>query len=130
MGRLRGGLTTKVHALVDADGLPVALKLSQGQANDGREAADMFGTVEAGHILLADRAYDSDSLRHSLEERGAWGNIRLMPRRKNPPPSWLGSTASVMPSKGSSTDSNTSAPSLPDTTKGTITSSLRRNWHR
>ena len=51
MGRSRGGLTTKVHALVDADGLPIALKLSEGQAHDGRSAADMFDTVQAGHIL-------------------------------------------------------------------------------
>jgi transposase len=85
MGRSRGGLTTKVHALVDADGLPVALKLSEGQAHDGREAADMFETVKAGHILLADRAYDSDSLRQALEQRGAWGNIQLMPNRKHRP---------------------------------------------
>jgi transposase len=28
MGRSRGGLTTKVHALVDANGLPIALKLT------------------------------------------------------------------------------------------------------
>jgi len=85
MGRSRGGLTTKVHALVDADGLPVALKLSEGQAHDGRSAADMFDTVQAGHILLADRAYDSDGLRDTLSRRGAWGNIRLMPNRKNRP---------------------------------------------
>src|SRR5258705_58933 len=66
MGRSRGGLTTKVHALVEADGLPVALKLSEGQAHDGRTASDMFDTVKAGHILLADRAYDCDALRDAL----------------------------------------------------------------
>jgi transposase len=36
MGRSRGGLTTKIHALVDANGLPVAFKLTQGQAHDGQ----------------------------------------------------------------------------------------------
>ena len=85
MGRSRGGLTTKVHALVDANGLPIALKLSEGQAHDGRTSADMFDTIQAGHILLADRAYDSDALRQMLEKRGAFGNIRLMPNRKNRP---------------------------------------------
>ena len=30
MGRSRGGLTTKIHALVDAMGLPIALKLTEG----------------------------------------------------------------------------------------------------
>ena len=41
MGRSRGGLTTKIHALVDANGLPIALKLTEGQAHDGRRAEDM-----------------------------------------------------------------------------------------
>ena len=58
MGRSRGGLTTKIHALVDANGLPVALKLSEGQAHDGRSAADMLGGLSDGQILLGDRAYD------------------------------------------------------------------------
>ena len=38
-----------------------------------------------GQILLADRAYDSDALRRSLAERGAWANIKPMPNRKNFP---------------------------------------------
>jgi len=85
MGRSRGGLTTKIHALVDAMGLPIALKLTEGQAHDGRSAEDMFDTVRAGTILLADRAYDSNALRQRLAERGAWGNIRAMPNRLDPP---------------------------------------------
>jgi len=82
MGRSRGGLTTKIHALVDACGLPIALKLTEGQAHDGRAASDMLGTLATGNILLADRAYDSDALRQSLAERGAWANIRPMPQRR------------------------------------------------
>ena len=85
MGRSRGGLTTKIHALVDASGLPIALKLTEGQAHDGRSAADMLHRIEAGQILLADRAYDSDALRRSFTERGAWANIKPMPNRKNIP---------------------------------------------
>ena len=85
MGRSRGGLTTKIHALVDAAGRPIRLKLTEGQAHDGRSAADMFGTVGVGSVLLADRAYDSDALRESLANRGAWGNIRLMPNRVSVP---------------------------------------------
>jgi transposase len=85
MGRSRGGLTTKIHALVDSNGLPVVLKLTEGQAHDGRSAADMLGGVEQGQILLADRAYDSDALRQSLKERGAWANIKPMSRRANIP---------------------------------------------
>ena len=85
MGRSRGGLTTKIHALVDANGLPVALKLTEGQAHDGRSAADMLGNIGAGQILLADRAYDSDGLRNELAERGAWANVKPLARRINVP---------------------------------------------
>jgi transposase len=85
MGRSRGGLTTKIHALVDADGLPIALKLTEGQAHDGRSAADMLDNLSAGQILLGDRAYDSDGLRQSLAGRGAWANVKPMPNRKNVP---------------------------------------------
>ena len=85
MGRSRGGLTTKIHALVDACGLPIALKLSEGQAHDGRSAADMLGDIGEGQILLADRAYDSDAVRQALAERGAWANIKPMPNRTNVP---------------------------------------------
>jgi transposase len=86
MGRSRGGLTTKIHALVDANGLPIRLKLTEGQAHDGRSAADMLDGIGAGQILLADRAYDSDGLRQSLKERGAWANVKPMPNRKTRPP--------------------------------------------
>ena len=79
MGHSRGGLTTKIHALVDAMGLPIALKLSEDQAHDGRSVVDMFDTLQAGKILLVDRAYDSKALREWLAERGAWGNFRAMP---------------------------------------------------
>jgi transposase len=85
MGRSRGGLTTKIHALVDADGLPIKLKLTEGQAHDGRSAADMLETLAEGTILLADRAYDSDACRATLAARGAWANIKPMSNRKKTP---------------------------------------------
>jgi len=85
MGRSRGGLTTKIHALVDAEGLPIALKLTEGQAHDGRSARDMLEDLSQGQILLADRAYDADALRQSLKQRGAWANIKPMPNRRNVP---------------------------------------------
>ena len=85
MGRSRGGLTTKIQALVDANGLPIALKLTEGQAHDGRSAADMLGGLGEGQVLLADRGYDSDALRETLAAQGAWGNIKPMPGRVNIP---------------------------------------------
>ena len=85
MGRSRGGLTTKIHALVDACGLPIALKLTEGQAHDGRAAADMLASLGQGDILLGDAAYDSDALRQDLAARGAWACVKPMPNRLNVP---------------------------------------------
>ena len=77
--------------MVDANGNPITLKLSEGQAHDGRSAADLLDTVQPGQILLADRGYDSDALREKMAERGAWANIKSMPNRVNVPAfsSWL-----------------------------------------
>jgi transposase len=91
MGRSRGGLTTKIHAVVDANGNPISLKLTEGQAHDGRSSADMLDTVGDGQILIADRAYDNDALRTAMAGRGAWANIKPLSRRVNVPPfsPWL-----------------------------------------
>ena len=85
MGRSRGGLTTKIHALVDKNGLPVALKLSEGQAHDGRSAADMLGDLGPGQVLIADRAYDSDLLRQTMAAQGVFANIKPLARRLDKP---------------------------------------------
>jgi transposase len=85
MGRSRGGLTTKIHALVDGNGLPVVLKLTEGQAHDGRSAEDMLDGLGAGQVLIADRAYDSDLLRQTMTARGAWANIKPLTRRLDKP---------------------------------------------
>jgi transposase len=76
MRRSRGGLTTDIHALVDANGLPIALKLTEGQAHVGRSAADMLDGIGPDQILLADRAYDSDALRQTIAGQGTWANIK------------------------------------------------------
>ena len=76
MGRSRGGLTTKIHALVDACGLPILLKLTEGQAHDGPSAKDMLASIGRGDVLLADRAYDSNALRQDLAARGARANVQ------------------------------------------------------
>ena len=85
MGRSRGGLTTKIHALVDGHGLPIALKLTEGQAHDGKSGEDMLGALEPGCILLADRGYDSDALRSRIADQGAHANIRPLDHRTEPP---------------------------------------------
>ncbi len=73
-------------ALVDANGLPVALKLGEGQAHDSKGADGMLDRLGPGQILLADRAYDSDALRDAMAKRGAFANIKPMPGRVRVPP--------------------------------------------
>lgn len=85
MGRSRGGLTTRIHAVTDANGLPITLKLTAGQAHDGRSADDMLGTVGAGQALLADAACDSNRLRDHLARVGAKAVIKPIPTRTAPP---------------------------------------------
>jgi len=85
MGRSRGGNTTKIHAIVDRNGLPIALKLTAGQAHDGKTFAMMMDGIGEGTVLLADRAYDSDTIRAKLAEQGALANIRPLDQRIEKP---------------------------------------------
>ncbi|MEJ5083616.1 IS5 family transposase [Ochrobactrum sp. MYb379] len=75
MGRSRGGLTTKIHAVVDADGRSIRLALTAGQAHDGRMAEPLLQTISKGAILLADKAYDTNTIRAFTKQRQAWANI-------------------------------------------------------
>ena len=60
MGRSRGGLTSKIHALVDTNGLPIRLALTPGETHDNRLAGKLLSRLKAGSMLLADRGYDAD----------------------------------------------------------------------
>ena len=75
MGRSRGGLTTKIHALVAAEGRPIRLALTSGQAGDAPAALALFDGLAPGSILIADRAYDTNAIRGYAAECGAWANI-------------------------------------------------------
>lgn len=82
MGRSRSGLTTKVHAVVDAEGRPVAPALSTGQAHDGKATEGLLGLLGEGDILLAAEAYDSNAIRAFAAGRGAFANIPAKCNRK------------------------------------------------
>lgn len=82
MGRSRGGLTTKIHALTDGRGLPLELVLTPGQAGDCPVADRLLGRLRDGTIVLADKAYDADWLRRRIEAAAAAPNIPPMPHRR------------------------------------------------
>jgi transposase len=53
MGRSRGGLTSKIHALVDTNGLPVRLARTAGEAHDNRLASKLLSRLKPKAMLLA-----------------------------------------------------------------------------
>ena len=75
MGHSRGGLTTKIHALVDAEGRPIRLKLTPGQAGDAPVGTEFVDGLDHGATLIADRAYDTNRIRDGAAARGVWANI-------------------------------------------------------
>ncbi|WP_125853634.1 IS5 family transposase, partial [Rhizobium anhuiense] len=84
LGRSRGGLTTKIHALTDGFGLPVKITITPGQAHDLTAVEDLIDCVADGDMLLADKAYDADWLRAATRTRGAWANIPPKSNRNDP----------------------------------------------
>ena len=82
MGRSRGGLSTKIHALVDAEGRPIRIVLTPGQAHDGTTAEELLTNLKPGATLLADKAYDSNAIRDQAQEQDVWANIPPKSNRK------------------------------------------------
>ena len=84
IGRSRGGLTSKIHAVVDANGLPVRLGLTPGEAHDNQLCSTLLTGLQPRTMLLADRGYDADWIRAFVTGRGAWANIPPKRNRKDP----------------------------------------------
>jgi transposase len=68
IGRSRGGLTTKIHVLVDALGNPVDVRLTPGQAHDLTCATPLLEEADP-EALIGDKAYDADPLLDMLAQR-------------------------------------------------------------
>ena len=72
-------MTTKIHAVVDALGNPVRLLLTGGQTHDSVPARKLLSGIIAEYVL-ADKAYDTDSLLVDVENRGI---TAVIPPRRN-----------------------------------------------
>jgi transposase len=70
IGRSRGGRGTKLHAVCDGLGYPLAVALTAAQESDVAQAAGLLEGRAAGQVV-ADRGYDSDPLRETIKARGA-----------------------------------------------------------
>lgn len=80
IGRSRGGLSTKIHATVDALGNPTGFHLTPGQAHDLDGADALLPTVDAD-ILIADRAFDADE--RVIDVLGKAGKTAVIPPKPN-----------------------------------------------
>jgi transposase len=69
LGRSRGGLTTKIHVLVDRRGRPLCYLLTPGQAADCPQVEALLDGITFER-LIGDRAYDTDAIRAWCAERG------------------------------------------------------------
>ena len=81
IGRSRGGLTTKIVALVDALGNLVRFILLPGQRHDSVGVPPLIEGIAFG-ALLGDKAFDTDRLRAELDARGAAAVIPPKANRK------------------------------------------------
>lgn len=79
MGRSRGGLTTKIHALVEALGNLGRWCLTPGQMADVSEAQPLLEGIQADAVT-ADKAYDSQPLIDAIVAAGAQA---VIPPRAN-----------------------------------------------
>ena len=79
LGKSCGGFSSKIHAKVDAFGMPLKFVLTAGQEHEIKSAQILLGK-ESSDYLLADRGYDCEAFRAILQERGT---EPVIPGKKN-----------------------------------------------
>jgi transposase len=82
IGRSRGGRTTKIYALTDAQCRPLAFMLTGGHVADCTAGARLLERLPDCDILHGDKGYDSNAIRRQIEERNAMPNIPPKANRK------------------------------------------------
>jgi len=70
IGRTKGGMNTKLHAVTDSVGRPIRLFITAGQVSDYIGARALCGSLPAVDWLIADRGYDADWFREALRDKG------------------------------------------------------------
>lgn len=84
IGRTKGGMNTKLHAVTDAQGRPIRLHVTAGQISDYTGAAALIETLPKVDWLLADRGYDADWFRKRLKDKEIKPCIPGRKNRKKP----------------------------------------------
>ena len=68
-------MSTKIHAVVDARGLPVRFVLTPGQASDKTTLPVLIDGLPLARDVVADRGYDARAIVELIEARGATAHI-------------------------------------------------------
>ena len=63
-------MTTRLHAVTDAEGRPIRFFMTAGQVSDYTGAAALLGSLPKAEWLLADRGHDADWFRDALQDKG------------------------------------------------------------
>jgi transposase len=82
IGRTKGGLNSKLHAVCDKRGRPVVMLLSEGQRRDYKGAALMIDDLPQAKVLIGDRGCDADGFRQALIGMGITPCIPSKANRK------------------------------------------------
>lgn len=83
LGRSRGGFSTKINARTNAEGLPIGIVITAGQAHDVTAYPALMQEVDDDpQQMLADKGYDSDDVRDDIEKRGGEAVIPTKANRK------------------------------------------------
>ena len=132
LGRTKGGLNSKLHAVTDQDGKPLILLLTPGQMSDHKGAKLMLPQLPPAKSLTGEKGYDSDAFRKALIERGI--DLASRPRKTASArsPTMRRSTKSGTKSKTASPGSKTGGGSQRATTAARTPSSQhlhRRQLH-
>jgi hypothetical protein len=114
LGRSRGGLSTKIHLLADEVGLPVAFRITPGQAAEYAEAICLLEAQRA-EAVIADKGYDSAEIVATIEGIGAVAVIRPGATGNSRAATIAPCTNSAIASNAASTGSSSSAASAHDT---------------
>ncbi|MBR9653612.1 IS5 family transposase, partial [Thalassobius aquimarinus] len=82
IGRTKGGMNTKLHAICDSQGRPLDLFVTAGQVSDYIGARALLGGLPKVEWLLGDRGYDADWFREALKDKGIRACIPGRKQRK------------------------------------------------
>lgn len=85
MGRSKGGLTTKILAATDRGGRLIRYLLLPGNAAESPGLVPLVGGIATNEVI-ADKAYDTNSIRKALAAQGIIAVIPSKRNRKRPYP--------------------------------------------